>query len=158
MKKIFPVFIIAMALIAYQSCKKEDKKEEEVVVETIEYKTFDKERIAFGGDHKQTVAKTFTMHPQEKNIDKIKMFVHLDCPAGGCNIWDVYANIKVKNQETDEWMEIGRYITPYGVDTKPVPRGLEIDVTDFKSLLHGEVELRALDEIDYGWGRVDVGY
>lgn len=147
MKKIIPLITLALIVVAYQACKKDDT--EEVVVETITYKTFDKERIAFGKDLNQTVAKTFSMHPQEKNIDKIKMYVTLDCPTGGCNIWDVYANIKVKDKETDEWMEIGRYITPYGVDTKPVPGGLEIDVTDFKSLLHGEVELRARIET---WG------
>ena len=147
MKKILPLLIIAIALLAYQSCKKDEA--EEVIVETIEYKTFEKERIAFGGGNKQTVVKTFSMHPEEKNIDKIMMYVQLDCPTGDCNIWDVYANIKVKDQTTDEWMEIGRYITPYGVDTKPVPKGLEIDVTDFKSLLHGDVELRARIET---WG------
>lgn len=148
MKRILFILLPLSIILAYSACKKEEE-DKPVVVETIEYKTFDKERLAFGGDMKQTVAKTFSLHPQEENIDHIKMFVILDCPEGGCNIWDVYANIKVKDPMTDEWFEIGRYITPYGVDSRAVDKGFEIDVTDFKSLLHGEVELRARIET---WG------
>lgn len=153
MKRAALLFIpIAFLLLVFvESCKKDSKEEEEeeVVVETIEYKTFENERIAFGGGHKQTVDKTFDLHTSEKNIDKVKMFVILDCPTGGCNAWDVYANIKVKDKSNDQWYEIGRYITPYGVDNSAVEKGFEIDVTDFKSLLHGSVDLRARIET---WG------
>ncbi|MCO4820305.1 MAG: peptidase [Bacteroidetes bacterium] len=156
MKKIqnIAMFMLAVLVISTQSCK-DDKgeatPEEKVLVkvETIEYKTFEQEHIAFGGGKKQTVEKTFTMHPSSLDIDNIKMFVILDCPSGGCNIWDVYANIKVKDKKADKWYEIGRYITPYGIDNSPVEKGFEIDVTDFKSLLSGEVELRARIET---WG------
>ena len=58
-------------------------------------------------------------------------------------------NILVKEPTSNEWLEIGRYITPYGVDTSALDRGIEIDVTDFKSLLTGTVELRAYIEV---WG------
>lgn len=156
MKKVsYLVALLAVAAtISLQGCKddkvvEEDPEPEVVKVETIEYKTFEKERIAFGGGHKQTVEKQFDLHPSEKNIDSIKMFVILDCPQGGCNIWDVYANIKVKDPATDQWYEIGRYITPYGVDNSAIDKGFEIDVTDFKSLLHGKVDLRARIET---WG------
>lgn len=148
MKRILYLLLPLTIILTYSACKKEEE-EKPVVVETIEYKTFANERIAFGGDMQQTVSKTFAMHPKEEDIDKIKMFVHLDCPDGGCNAWDVYANIKVKDTATNEWFEIGRYITPYGVDSRAVPEGFEIDVTDFKSLLHGDVELRARIET---WG------
>ncbi len=146
--------LLISSVCTLQSCKEDDKKEEtpvpeEVVVETIEYKTFEKEHIAFGSGLKQTVEKTFTLHPTSKNIDNIKMFVILDCPDGDCNAWDVYANIKVKDKKADKWYEIGRYITPYGIDNSAVEKGFEIDVTDFKSLLSGDVELRARIET---WG------
>ena len=36
---------------------------------------------------------------------------------------------------------------PYGVDTSALDRGIEIDVTDFKSLLTGTVEIRAYIEV-----------
>ena len=149
--------MIGLALIlvgTVQACKDDETTQtptepEVVKVETIEYKTFEKEHLAFGNGLSQTVEKTFELHPTEKNIDTIKMFVILDCPTGGCNIWDVYANIKVKDQESGKWYEIGRYITPYGIDNSAVEKGFEIDVTDFKSLLHGTVELRARIET---WG------
>ena len=50
-------------------------------------------------------------------------------------------------------MEIGRYITPYGVDTSVLERGIEIDVTDFKSMLSGTVELKDYIElwVSDGW-------
>ncbi|MDB4161850.1 peptide-N-glycosidase F-related protein [Bacteroidia bacterium] len=155
MKYIKIVAIALPLILGYQACKDKEVKEdpipeeEVVVVETIEYKTFEEQRIAFGGGENQTVEKTFTMHPQERNIDNIKMFVILDCPTGGCNIWDVYANIKVKDKAADKWYEIGRYITPYGVNTSQLEKGIEIDVTDFKSLLQGDVDLRARIET---WG------
>ncbi len=77
------------------------------------------------------------------------MYIKLRCPNGGCNAWDVFANVKLKNTATDKWMEIGRYITPYGVDNSNVEKGFPIDVTDFKGLLTGSVELSAFIEV---WG------
>ena len=47
----------------------------------------------------------------------------------------------MKDQVTQNWYEIGRYITPYWVGTQQLSRGLEFDVTDFKSLLSGPTEL-----------------
>ena len=76
-------------------------------------------------------------------------------PSAGCNAWDVFANILVREPVSNEWYEIGRYITPYGVDTKALERGIEIDVTDFKSLLSGAVELKAYIEV---WGMMDGIY
>ena len=96
-----------------------------------------------------------------ENIESIKMYVQLDCPNAGCNAWDVFANILVKEPASNEWLEIGRYITPYGVDTSVLERGIEIDVTDFKSLLSGTVELKAYIEVwgSDGWNlSVDFDY
>ena len=94
-------------------------------------------------------------------IENIKMYVQLECPSAGCNAWDVFANILVREPVSNEWYEIGRYITPYGVDTKALERGIEIDVTDFKSLLSGTVELKAYIEVwgNDGWNlSVDFDY
>ena len=87
------------------------------------------------------------------DIEMIKMYLRLDCPSGGCDPWDRYANIMVKDKTTNEWFEIGRHITPYGVDNNALTRGLEFDVTDFKSLLEGNVELRIFVEtwVSSGW-------
>ncbi|WP_298425936.1 peptide-N-glycosidase F-related protein [uncultured Kordia sp.] len=113
------------------------------------YQTFEDQRIAFGGGFNQTVTNTYTLHNDLSNIEQILMYVKLRCPSGGCNAWDVYANIKVKDTDSGDFYEIGRYITPYGVDNSQVARGFEIDVTDFKSLLQGSTELYARIET---WG------
>lgn len=113
------------------------------------YQTFDNQRIAFGGGFNQTETNTYNLHNDMSNIEQIMMYVELRCPTGGCNAWDVYANIKVKDDASGEFYEIGRYITPYGVDNSQLTRGFEIDVTDFKSLLEGSTELYARIET---WG------
>lgn len=61
----------------------------------------------------------------------------------------MYANIQAKDKATGEWYEIARYITPYGRSTSVLERGFEVDVTDFKSVLKGNTELRAFIEV---WG------
>ena len=82
------------------------------------------------------------LHDDLTNIEQIKMYLQIDCPSTGCDDWDRFANVKVKDPSTGNWYEIARYITPYWVGTQQLARGLEFDVTDFKSLLSGSVELR----------------
>ncbi|MBR9846875.1 MAG: choice-of-anchor D domain-containing protein [Algicola sp.] len=106
------------------------------------YTTFNQEPLAFGTGFSQSAAQTFTLHSDMSNISQIKMFLQIDCPSTGCDDWDRYANVMVKDTDSGDWYEIGRYITPYWVGTELLPRGLEFDVTDFKSLLTGSVELR----------------
>ncbi|MEP1488073.1 MAG: peptide-N-glycosidase F-related protein [Algibacter sp.] len=112
----------------------------------INYQTFDKERVAFGGGFSQASRKTFTLHNDLTNIESIKMYVKLTCPDGGCDEWDVFANVKIKDLISGEDYELGRFITPYWNDNSQLPRGFEFDVTDFKSMLTGEVELRIRTE------------
>lgn len=127
--------------------EEEEEQEEEVIA--YNYKAFSKERLAFGGGFSQSAIKTFPLRSSTSGIEAIKMYVQLDCPTGGCNAWDVYAHVQVKDTDSGDWYEIGRFITPYGVDTHQLKRGFEIDVTDFKSLLTGNVELRSFIEV---WG------
>ena len=117
------------------------------------YRTFSNQRIAWGGGHGQSSAQSFDLHNDVSGIEMIKMYLRLDCPSGGCDPWDRYANVMVKDKTTNEWFEIGRHITPYGVDNNALTRGLEFDVTDFKSLLEGNVELRIFVEtwVSSGW-------
>jgi len=110
------------------------------------YVAFDKERLAFGGGFKQRSTKSFALHNNISNIAQIKMFVKLTCPNGGCDEWDVYANVTVKDETTDDWFELGRFITPYWNDNSQLPRGFEFDVTDFKTLLTGTPELQVFTE------------
>ena len=125
------------------------------------YLTFSNKRLAFGSGYSQSSSQNFDLHNDLSNIESVKMYVKLRCPSVGCNAWDVYANIYVKDPQSSKWLEIGRYITPYGVDNSKLDRGFEIDVTDFKSLLVGNVELKAFIEVwgSDGWNlSVDFDY
>jgi len=109
---------------------------------THNYVTFNQEALAFGGGYSQSATQTFTLHSDLSNIAQIKMFVQIDCPGTGCDDWDRFANVKIKDASSGDWYELGRYITPYWTGTQQLDRGLEFDVTDFKSLLTGSVELK----------------
>ncbi|MCY1723006.1 peptide-N-glycosidase F-related protein [Prolixibacteraceae bacterium Z1-6] len=111
--------------------------------------TFSNQRLAFGGGYSQKAEGSFTFNTDPEKVETITMYVKLSCPSEGCNAWDMYANIRLQDPVTEEWFEIGRFITPYGVDNSELPKGLPIDVTDFKSLLTGEVNLRSFIEV---WG------
>ena len=106
------------------------------------YSTFNQQALGFGGGFNQSASQVFNLHEDLSNISQIKMFLQIDCPTTGCDDWDRFANVKVKDPVSGSWFEIGRYITPYWVGTQQLDRGLEFDVTDFKSLLTGTVELR----------------
>ncbi|MBR9757842.1 MAG: peptidase [Algicola sp.] len=109
---------------------------------THNYVTFNQQPLAFGSGYSQSAVQTFNLPSDLSNIAQIKMFLQIDCPSSGCDDWDRFANVKVKDLESGNWYEIGRYITPYWTGTQQLDRGLEFDVTDFKSLLTGAVELR----------------
>ena len=106
------------------------------------YVTFQEQPLGFGGGFSQSASQVFNLHNDMTNIQQIKMFLQIDCPSTGCDDWDRFANVKVKDQSTGNWFEIGRYITPYWVGTQQLERGLEFDVTDFKGFLTGATELR----------------
>lgn len=120
-----------------------------IALETFSYFTFNRQRLAFGGGFEQSATQIFDLHTNVSKISKVYMYVRLKCPSGGCNAWDVYANVLVKDPKTNEFLEIGRYITPYGIDNSKIANGFRIDVTDFKSLLQGKTELKAYIET---WG------
>lgn len=136
----------------------------------INYLTFDKERVANGGGYSQTSRKTFTLHSDNTNIESIMMYVKLTCPDEGCDEWDVFANVKINDPISGEDYELARFITPYWNDNSQLIRGFEFDVTDFKSILIDEVELRIRTEcwnakgyevsidFDYKEGTPDYAY
>ncbi|MCC5943586.1 MAG: hypothetical protein JJT94_01520 [Bernardetiaceae bacterium] len=130
--------------------RQELRIEGEVVgTETFNYQAFESEHLAFGEGLSQRKTQTFSLHPDVSQVSQIDMYIKLRCPSGGCNAWDVYANILAKDPTTGTFYEIGRYITPYGVGNQQRERGFKIDVTDFKSVLEGQVELQSFIEV---WG------
>ena len=90
----------------------------------------------FFGDlgNNRTVIDTIQFPESNSNFSEITMSVNLECPNGGCDPWDRKAKISVMHLE--EWYEIGRYVTPYGVEC-----GWFFDVTDYRSILKGEVPI-----------------
>ena len=82
----------------------------------------------------RTVIDTIQFPESNSTFSEIIMNVNLECPDGGCDPWDRKAKISVMHLE--EWHEIGRYVTPYGVEC-----GWSFDVSDYRSVLKGEVAL-----------------
>ncbi len=120
---------------------------------TISIPTFKNTKVAFGNNFKQSAEGAFTFPEDQENIKSIKAYIVDTCSNKNCDEWDRYANLYVKDKETNDWYEIGRFITPYWVGTEKLPKGFEIDVTDFKSLISGKTDLKIYTETWNNKGR-----
>ena len=110
--------------------------------------------VAFNGVHQsfgnlgnnRTVIDTIQFPESNFSFSEITMNVNLECPNGGCDPWDRKAKISVLHLE--EWYEIGRYVTPYGVEC-----GWSFNVTDYRSILKGDVSLLSYIDtwVQPGW-------
>lgn len=69
-------------------------------------------------------------------FDQVIASLEVTCPPGGCGEWDRLASIDAKGHD-GRWLEIIRYITPYGVACSHT-----IDLTDYISILNGKVSFR----------------
>lgn len=69
--------------------------------------------------------------------DQIIGTLNVHCPPGGCGEWDRVAYFEAMDKEGN-WVEIIRYITPYGVACSH-----SIDLTDYSSILQGKTTFRA---------------
>ena len=94
----------------------------------------------------RVVTDTISFPESNQQYAEIIMTVMLECPGGGCDPWDRKANIKVEH--LNNWFEIGRYVTPYGIGCS-----WSFDVTDYRSLLEGDVSLRSFIDtwVQPGW-------
>ena len=98
---------------------------------------FESVHQSFGNlGNNRTVIDTIRFPQSNIGFSDITMSVSLECPTGGCDPWDRKAKIDVMH--LNQWFEIGRYVTPYGVEC-----GWEFDVTDYRSILQGDVMLRS---------------
>ena len=108
---------------------------------------FDNVHQFFGGSgNYRTVIDTIQFPDSNSDYSEIIMTVTLECPDGGCDPWDRKA--KISAMHLNDWFEVGRYVTPYGVEC-----GWSFDVTDYRSLLKGEVPLRSYIDtwVQPGW-------
>lgn len=106
---------------------------------------FDAVQHNFGGAG-QTQSEKVTLPKDLSRFGQILMHVSVDCPSTGCDPWDQTGKV-VANTPTGAF-EIGRYITPYGIACGP----WTIDVTDFKSVLGGEVNYDSFIQVFGGSG------
>jgi len=139
-----PAIFLLLMFISVDCHKKPDEPQ------IVTYNTFNQIKLNGAG---QSSEQTFSLPDDVDRIKKIQMYVRLLCPSGGCGAWDVYANVLVKDNNSGLFYEMARYITPYGRDNSSTDRGFVFDVTDFKSLLSGEVTLRIFTEVwtSQGW-------
>jgi len=79
---------------------------------------------------------TTTLPSYLGGYDMITATLIVDCPTGGCDPWDRVSHVHAQAHD-GTWHEIIRYVTPYGVACQH-----EIDLTDFMSILQGEIKLR----------------
>ena len=101
-----------------------------------------------GGLHEggSTISTNVDFPTDLSNVAQILMHVSLDCPSGGCDPWDRYANLKVDLGWQD--IEIGRYVTPYGNDWCD----WTIDVTEYRNILVGNTNLTShIETWQNGW-------
>jgi hypothetical protein len=84
----------------------------------------------------RTVIDTFLFPSDLAGYDSIQMNVLLNCPPGGCDPWDRFANVLVWHDTN--WYEIGRYMTPYGRSC-----GWTLDVSDYREMLRDTVIIKS---------------
>ncbi len=101
--------------------------------------------IEFGGDNSRWYYSLYTFPQYVGAYDNLRAYLEVECPnvTGGCDDWDRWAHIDVRAPDGN-WIQLIRYITPYGVACDH-----ELDITDYLSLLQGEVEIRVFIDT---WG------
>ena len=100
--------------------------------------TLDSAIIDYGNLGIRTYTGTYTLPQFAAAYNQITAYLNVTCPplSGGCDDWDRLAYVQVKDP-SGKWVEILRYITPYGKACSH-----SVDVTDFASLLQGDVDIR----------------
>ena len=101
--------------------------------------------IEFGGENSRWYYGTYTFPQFVGAYNDITAYLDVACPSipGGCDDWDRWAFIDIKAPDGN-WIQLIRYITPYGVACDH-----QLNVTDYMSLLQGEVEIRVFIDT---WG------
>lgn len=84
----------------------------------------------------------FTLPDTNTHYREILMFYTIGCPAAGCDPWDRLGWLRIYIDSNINY-EIARVITPYNIVGGGLPGQcvFKIDVTDYMSLLRGDVRL-----------------
>jgi hypothetical protein len=106
------------------------------IVNGYPVRTMENEVIWFGQQNSRWFYGEYSLPQQVGLFNKATAIMYVECPGGNCDDWDRRAHIDVKAPDGN-WVQILRYITPYGVGCDH-----QVDVTDYLSLLQGDIELR----------------
>lgn len=93
---------------------------------------FDQSQHNFGS-RGQLQSNAVTLPGDLSNYEQLLLHISVDCPSGGCDPWDQTGKVIATSDQGT--FEVARYITPYGIACGP----WTVDVTDFKSVLTGDV-------------------
>lgn len=118
-------------------------------------RTFDGAVIDMGTIGSQWYTGSYALPQSVGAYNTIMAHLIVTCPSvpGGCDDWDRLASVEVKAPD-GRWVEIIRYITPYG-------RACDhwLDVTDFASLLQGNIDVRMyIDTWGTGGWKLDLDF
>jgi hypothetical protein len=113
---------------------------------------FAKTPIYFTGSDNQRSVDAPASFPTEGVYSSIILHLALSCPSGGCDPWDRFGTLGVvtakgSNGDPDTVVEVARFITPYHVGAS-----WDLDVTELRPLLSGELTLRAFIDTWVGPG------
>lgn len=102
----------------------------------------DKKQHNFGSAGQTQFSETILPNDLEE-YDKLLMHISVECPSTGCDPWDQPGKVIVIKE--NEEFEIARFITPFGIACGD----WTVDITDFKSLLTGSVNIKSFIQV---WG------
>ncbi len=113
---------------------------------------FDHTPMYFTGDDNQRIVDVPVSFPASGAYQKIVLHLALDCPTDGCDPWDRFGSLGLVTQKgedggPDTVIELARFITPYHVGA-----AWDLDVTDLRPLLTGDVTLEAFIDTWVGPG------
>lgn len=103
-----------------------------------------------GAENRREVYTTATLPPANETYASINLHFALSCPDGACDPWDRLGSFGIiDGRQTDEplYIELSRFITPYRVGAE-----WDVDVTDLRPLLQGDVEFYAFIDTWVGPG------
>lgn len=100
---------------------------------TIEVTTMHGDLVCTPSQHSARGEYVFPSHVGAFN----DIMAHFDynCVNGNCDTYDRIGGVRIRNYR-GEWMELFRYITPFGVQCSD-----DVEVSDFTSMLQGLVEM-----------------
>jgi hypothetical protein len=113
---------------------------------------FDKTHFYFTGSDNQRTIDVPASFPATGAYESITLHLTLECPTGGCDVYDRFASLGVLTQKgengaPDTVIEIARFITPFHVGA-----AWDLDVTDLRPLLSGDLTLRGFVDTWVGPG------